>query len=185
MNKKKLLGTTIIGISLYWIGSAFAQQPPFSGPEDVAFAGKIWKALEENRLIGPKRFKAMPYQTPPPHGHFVESIDGQISIDGREGIVIVKKNFGKTKEETRQQIADDPDQYMTSITVMFKREEGYDPDNKDWFWAKYYTDGSLFKNPKGMELAGRVAKGSDKACIACHVAAPGKDYVYIHDRYAD
>lgn len=184
MNKKKLFEITVIALPLFGITTALAQ-PPFSGPQDVAFAGKLWRALGENRLVGPNRFKAMPYQTPPPHGHFVESIDGQISIEGREGVVIVKKNFGKTKEETRQQIADDPDKYMTSITVMFKREEGYDSDNKNWFWAKYYPDGSLFKNPKGMELAGRVAKGSDKACIACHVAAPGKDYVYIHDRYAD
>ena len=184
MNNRKITVTAFTGVLFYWINTSLAQ-PPFSGPEDVAFAGQLWHALEENRLIGASRFQAMPYKTPPPHGHFVESIDGRISVDGREGVVIVKKNFGKNKEETRQQIANDPDKYMTSITVMFKREDGYDADNKNWFWVKYYPDGSLFKNPKGMELAGRVAKGSDKACIACHAAAPGKDYVYIHDRYAD
>lgn len=184
MNTKKLLGSALASLVICWLNTALAE-PPFSGPEDVAFAGMLWDALEKNRLIGPGRFQAMPYKTPPPHGHFVESIDGRISVDGREGVVIVKKNFGKTKEETRQQIADNPDKYMTSITVMFKREEGYDSDNRNWFWAKYFPDGSLFRNPKGMQLAGRVAKGSDKACIACHTAAPGKDYVYIHDRYAD
>jgi len=157
--------------------------PPFSGPEDVAFAKKLWNALEDNRLIGSNRFQSMPYMTPPPHGHFVESLDGTISVDGREGLVVVKKNFGKTKKETRQEIADNPDEFMTSITVMFKRENGYDTDNKNWFWAKYFPDGSLFKNPKGMKLAGRIAKGKKKACLACHVAAPGGDYIFIHDRY--
>jgi hypothetical protein len=163
--------------------SVVVAAPPFSGPEDVAYANKLWNALEQNRLVGSNRFQAMPYQTPPPHGHFVESLDGKIEIDGREGLVIVKKNFGKTKKETRQQIANNPDKYMTSITVMFKRENGYDPDNQNWFWAKYFPDGSLYKNPKGMQLAGRVAKGKEMGCLACHVAAPGGDYTFIHDRY--
>lgn len=184
MTNKKFLAIFLAG-ALFVSTNASSAEPPFSGPEDVAFAQSLWKALEENRLVGPNRFQAMPYETPPPHGHFVESIDGRISVDGREDVVIVKKNFGKSGEETRQEIADKPDEYMTSITVMFKREAGYDADNKNWFWAKYFPDGSLFKNDKGMALAGRVAKGSDKACIACHVVAPGQDYVYIHDRYPD
>ena len=184
MNIKAMIQMSLAGLLLSFTTTSFSG-PPFSGPEDVEFAGKLWQSLEQNRLVGANRFQAMPYETPPPHGHFVEAMDGHINIDGREAIVIVKKNFGKTKKETRQEIADNPDQYMTSITVMFKRENGYDADNKNWFWAKYHPDGNLFKNPKGMALAGRVAKGSDKACIACHQAAPGGDYVFIHDRYVD
>ncbi len=34
-----------------------------------------------------------------------------------------------------------------------------------------------------MKLAGRVAKGKPKGCIACHRGAAGGDYVYTHDRY--
>ena len=68
---------------------------------------------------------------------------------------------------------------------MFRREKGYDADNKDWFWAKYKPDGSLDTNPKGMQLAGRVAKGAAQGCIACHKAAPGGDLVFNNDRYAD
>lgn len=184
MSKKNIVATAAAGV-LFLSANVFSAEPPFSGREDVTFAGSLWKALEQNRLVGADRIQSMPYQTPPPHGHFVESIDGRISVNGRDGVVIVKKNFGKSKKETRQEIADNPDAYMTSITVMFKREAGYDADNKNWFWAKYFPDGSLFKNPKGMALAGRVAKGSDKACIACHIGAPGKDYVFIHDRYAN
>jgi hypothetical protein len=184
MKMKNFVQLSLTGLLLSVVNVSFSA-PPFSGPEDVEFAENLWQALEQNRLVGPNRFQTMPYQTPPPHGHFVEAIDGRISVAGRDDIVIVKKNFGKTKQETRQQIADDPDQFMTSITVMFKREAGYDSDNKNWFWAKYNPDGTLQKNPKGMQLAGRVAKGKDKGCIACHTAAPGADYVYIHDRYKD
>lgn len=184
MTNKIVLSVSLAGALIVSLNVSSAE-PPFSGPEDVAFAETLWKALENNHLVGPDRMQGMPYKTPPPHGHFVETVDGRINVDDREGVIIVKKNFGKSGQETRQEIAENPDEYMTSITVMFKREQGYDADNKNWFWAKYFPDGSLFKNPKGMALAGRVAKGSDKACIACHVAAPGQDYVFIHDRYAN
>ena len=55
----------------------------------------------------------------------------------------------------------------------------YDPDNQNWFWAKYLPNGSLDKNPKGMQLAGRVAKGADAGCIACHAGADGGDYMFL------
>ena len=32
-------------------------------------------------------------------------------------------------------------------------------------------------------LAGRVAKGAPKGCIACHRAAPGGDLVFNNDRF--
>jgi hypothetical protein len=63
---------------------------------------------------------------------------------------------------------------------MFKRETGYDADNQDWFWVKYKANGELHTNDKGMQLAGRVAKGKPKGCIACHTAAPGGDYIYTN-----
>ena len=141
-------------------------QPPFSGPKDVAFAKTLWQAMEQNHLVGANRLQSMPYMTPPPHGHMVEVLEGNISVDGRKDLVIVKKNFGKTKKESRQEITDNPDAFMTSITVMFRREAGYDADNKNWFWAKYQPNGEILKNPKGMALAGRVAKGKPKGCIA-------------------
>jgi hypothetical protein len=63
---------------------------------------------------------------------------------------------------------------------MYQREAGYDADNQNWFWAKYKPDGSLHKNPKGMQLAGRVAKGKPKGCISCHKVAPGGDYIFTN-----
>lgn len=103
----KIIFLYVLITLLLGFGAAVAA-PPFSGPDDVKFAKKLWNALESNRLVGANRFQSMPYRTPPPHGHFVEALDGEINVDGREALVIVKKNFGKTKEETRQQIADNP-----------------------------------------------------------------------------
>lgn len=63
------------------------------------------------------------------------------------------------------------------------RVKGYDPENKNWFWAKFKPDGTLHTNPKKMKLAGKVAKGMNKGCIACHRSAPGGDYVFNSDRF--
>jgi len=174
----------LAGLFLVSVASTGASAAPFGNPEDVAFAKKLWNAMERNRLIGPNALHPMPYEVSPPHGNIVETMDGQLNLENRRATVIVKKNFGKRDETTLEQVADHPEKYMTSITVMFKREKGYDPENKDWFWAKYLPDGSMDMNPKKMKLAGRVAKGADKGCIACHSNAPGGDMVYIHNRYA-
>ena len=63
---------------------------------------------------------------------------------------------------------------------MFQREEGYDPETRDWFYAKYLPDGSMDENPMGMALAGLVGKGADAGCIACHQGA-GDDYLFTTD----
>ena len=73
----------------------------------------------------------------------------------------------------------DPAKHLGAITVMFRREAGYDDDNQDWFWAKFLPDGSLDKNAMGGALAGRVAKGADAGCIACHSGVD--DYVFTSD----
>ena len=65
--------------------------------------------------------------------------------------------------------------HPAAITIMFMREDGYDADNRNWFWAKYLPNGDLDKNPKEVPLAGRVAKGADEGCIAYHAAAGGED----------
>jgi len=180
---------TVVGLFILFAASGGAFAKPFGNPEDIAFGKKLWTALEKNHLAGVNSFRtSRPYKTDPPHGNIVETMDGKIKVGKRRAVVIVKKNFGirgTDNKTTVEQVANSPaKKYMTSITVMFRREKGYDPENKNWFWAKYSPDGKLMKNPKGMALAGRVAKGSDKACIACHAAAPGDDYVYTHDKYA-
>ena len=52
-----------------------------------------------------------------------------------------------------------------NITVMKKREAGYDPENNDW---EYVTAGPA----KGVRYQGKMS-----LCIDCHVDAE-KDYVF-------
>lgn len=161
-------------------GTAWAQQP-FGGSEDVAYAGKLWDSMLDAGLIGENRVMSTPYTGQHPHGAILDTIETELAVDGRSGTLIIKRNYGG-EGVSKQKVANDPDAYLGAITVMYRRT-GYDPDNANWYWAKYLPDGSLDTNPKGMKLAGRVAKGADKGCIACHVRAPGGDYVYNHDRY--
>ena len=70
--------------------------------------------------------------------------------------------------------------FIEDVTVMFKREDGYDTANQNWFWAKYNPDGSLDITPNGVRLAGRIAKGKPKGCIACHLRAEGGDLLFIN-----
>jgi len=156
--------------------------PPFGNPDDVKYAEKLWKALEKSRLVGKNSITSTPYKGTHPHGAVLDNMDSVVKVGHHKGAVIVKKNFGG-KGVSKAAVANDPAKYLKAVTVMFKRESGYDAENKDWFWVKYGPGGKIMKNPKGMLLAGRVAKGMNKGCIACHKAAPGGDLVYNHDRY--
>ncbi len=152
-------------------------QPAFGTREDVSYATKLWQALSEAKLVGPQTLRSYPYEGTPPHGDVLEFLTTDLTIDNHTGIVLVKKNYyGDGIDD--EDVLEDPAKYMQSITVMFKREAGYDPEDLDWFWVKYNPDGSLASNPKGMKLAGRVAKGASQGCIACHKSAEGDDMVY-------
>ena len=138
-------------------------------------------AMHNDYFVGPDSIVTHPYQGSEPHGELLEIVTTQARIEGHEGMLIIKKNYigdGITNED----VANDPEAYLDSVTTMFQREPGYDADNLNWFWAKYAPDGTVMTNPAGMSLAGRVAKGMDAGCIACHVAAPGGDFVFSHDR---
>ena len=116
--------------------------------------------------------RTFPYEGIAPHGMMLETFYTRATVGGHTGTLLVKRNYGP-EGVTEDEVLREPGKHLGAITVMFKREAGYDADNQDWFWAKYLPDGSLDKNPKGMQLAGRVAKGKPKGCIACHSGAPG------------
>ena len=154
--------------------------PPFGGTDSVDYAGDLWSALEKASLAGDKAIYSNPYKGQHPHGAVLDTISGKLKVGGHTGKVIVKRNYGGEGVSNRA-VANDRAKYLKAVTVMFKRESGYDSENGDWFWAKYLPDGSLDKNPAGMQLAGRVAKGKPKGCIACHKAAPGGDMLFLTD----
>lgn len=160
---------------------SFAHAEPFATSDDQVFAKKLWNSMARAQLVGNNRIMSRPYQGQHPHGAILDTMESTLRVDGQEGPVIVKHNFAGD-DVSMSSVANDPQAYLDSVTVMFQRD-GYDSDNNDWFWAKYLPDGSFDTNPQDMPLVGRVAKGMDSGCIACHTGAPGGDLVFINDRY--
>jgi hypothetical protein len=146
----------------------------------VAYAKQLWKVLESSRLVGGNAIHSHAYPGAHPHGAVLTTAEGSVRVGNNVGTAIVKNNYGGDGVSP-QAVANDPGKYLAAVTVMFKRS-GYDADNQDWFWVKYLPDGSLDKNPKGMMLAGQIAKGNPSAgCIACHSAAPGGDMIFTRN----
>ena len=148
-------------------------QPPFGTKADVDFAKEIWQKISKAGFLG---VHGNLYVGGPPHGKVREVVEGV--VDNK--LVIVKSNYGG-KGVSIKSVTKDPKKYLKAVTVMVKRE-GYDPEDKDWFWVKYAPDGTVLKNKKGMQLAGRVAKGMPVGCISCHQSASGADFVFSHNK---
>jgi hypothetical protein len=159
---------------------ALAQDMPAGSEEDQAYAALLWDAMIAADLAGDGMVQSFPYEGVAPHGMMLETFYTSTTVDGHSGTLIVKRNYGPEGVSIDEVLAD-PGTHLGAYTVMFRREAGYDADNADWFWVKYLPDGTLDKNPAGMALAGRVGKGADAGCIACHVNAGGDDYVFTSD----
>ena len=161
-------------------GAASAQDMMFGTEDAISYAADLWTVMSEAGLAGEGAVRSFPYEGVAPHGMMLETFYSEATVGDHTGTLIVKRNYGP-EGVTVEQVLADPGTHLGAVTVMFRREAGYDDDNGNWFWAKYLPDGSLDKNPKGMSLAGRVAKGMDMGCIACHSGAPGEDYVFTSD----
>jgi hypothetical protein len=157
------------------------QTQVFGGADDVSYAEALWAELESARLVGDNSMYSHFYQGIEPHGFVLEVFDSDLTVGEHTGRVVVKRNYGP-EGVLPEDVSINPSGHLAAITVMYKREAGYDEDNQNWFWAKFLPNGDLDKNPKDMQLAGRVAKGADVGCIACHSAAPGEDYIFVTDR---
>lgn len=168
-----------VGVLLY-SPSATSQAKPFGDEASIAYSKQLWAVLEKARLVGKSAKADKPYEGQEPHGAILETLKAKVTVAGHTGQVIVKRNYGPAGLKISD-VSADRTKHLKAVTVMFKREKGYDADNKDWFWVKFKPDGSLHTNPKGMMLAGRVAKGADKGCIACHSAAGDEDYMFTND----
>ncbi|OHE65295.1 MAG: hypothetical protein A2413_08350 [Treponema sp. RIFOXYC1_FULL_61_9] len=75
------------------------------------------------------------------------------SLSAPEGAIIVKENM-------------DADRKLTNLTVMAKIR-GFDPENGDWFWARFDLEGKA------------SASGKVGGCIACHAGMKDNDYVIV------
>jgi len=164
----------LVLLSLNVVGG---EKMAFGGKEDVEFANKLWKAMEGYDMW---LMKSDVMQGKLPHGAFVRLYYNVVNIDGKPYHVVAKDNFGG-ENATLEKVAKAPKECLAAVTIMVQREAGYDADNNDWFWVKYKADGSIDKNPKDMALAGRVAKGMETGCIACHMDAKDGDYLFSND----
>ncbi len=154
---------------------------PFGNKQDIEYADRVWQKMTGASLVGERAFVSQPYKGFPPHGIVLDTIEGEFVVGERKGILIIKRNYGGEKEP--QQVLENPAKYLKAVTIMFRREPGYDPQNGDWFYVKYSPQGKVLKNPEGVSLAGRVGKRGGAGCIGCHAGAPGKDMIFRHDRY--
>ncbi|MFV2031351.1 MAG: cytochrome P460 family protein [Gammaproteobacteria bacterium] len=173
---KKMI-TIGLGTLLLAIGTVNAA--PFGGDADVKYAQGLWTSMINSSYVGDGAIMSSPYTGQHPHGAILDALEGPINIDGKLLKLFIKRNYGGPGV-SRSAVANNPAKYLQSITVMLKRP-GYDPENQDWFWVKYKPDGSLDTNPAGVKLAGKVAKGKPKGCIACHALAPGRDMLYTRN----
>lgn len=178
--RKTILGCVAAAAIALGTSASAQMDPPFGTETEVNYAAQLWDAMSSANLVGDGMIRSYPYEGIAPHGMMLETFYSETTIGGHTGTLIVKRNYGPEGVD-EDAVLMNPSKHLGAITVMFKREAGYDADNNDWFWAKYLPDGSLDKNPKGMQLAGRVAKGKPKGCIACHSGAPGDDYVFTSD----
>jgi hypothetical protein len=85
----------------------------------------------------------------------------------KPGAFIVKVNYS-------------PEGNLGAYTVMLKTKN-YDPNNGNWYWAKYLADGTLDKTPAGDPIEGETVKmlaEGGKGCIACHASVEDNDWVF-------
>jgi len=180
----------LIGLSLMVLLAACAAlyRRPAGTPADIDYAQRLWSVLKQARMVGEHARPLKPFiGAARPHGWVLEVDSGIVQVGALRGFVVVKKNY-RGDDHTVEAVENDRARYLDSISVMFQREAGYDPDNQDWFWVQYKPDGQLFTMRKmGMEIAmaGRLIKGkvsgNNRGCIYCHSSAGGGDYIFYPD----
>ena len=175
--KRIILLAVALSVGTGYLLAQDAKKMPFGGPDDVAFAKKLWKSMgsyTDWKLTTPV------YKGGSPHGKWVRLFSTWVTVDNKHYPIIVKQNFGG-RGVTRERAEAEPTKWLKAVTIMLQREAGYDKENQNWFYVKYTPQGAIDKNPAGMPLAGRVAKGMPKGCIACHGQAQGDDYLFSND----
>ncbi len=175
----------LIAISLsadiIFMPSAYAQQKnkktsevAYGKKSDVVLAHDLWEALLQHRIVGVQRINVHAYKGKPPHGRIQQVYATAVTVQGHKGKVIVKANHTK-KGVTVQGVYDHPNKYLSSYTVMFANKPGYDPENKNWFWVRYFASGEIARSNTGVVVAGRVGKIAKVGCIGCHKKLGGED----------
>lgn len=179
MIKRSNKGTTLLSIA----AAALLLAAPLSvtaqeagTPADNAYAAKVWKYMQKNKLIGKDRIQSYPFKGQRPHGSIQEVIATKATIDGHTGRLIVKHNYGVKDGLTVEEVYANPGMNYEALTIMFQRKKGYSPDHNDWFWAEYKASGEVIVH-EGEALSGRP-----QFCIGCHAGAGGDDREVMNGR---
>lgn len=149
-------------------------QAPFGTDEHRQYGDRLWDRLAQTGLVGDGAMMSMPYEGSSPHGEVLVTLEHELELGDETGALLVKRNY-MGNGATIESVGNNPEDYLDSITVMFQRD-GYDPENNDWFWAKYRPDGSYDTAPNGAALV-----GSPTGCVTCH--SQEEDGVFLNDRY--
>jgi hypothetical protein len=176
--RARIIYLLALALAVGGMATAKSGDQPFGGDRDVAFAEDLWGAMAGYESW-PMRSDVYPGTSP--HGEFLRMFYNVVNLDDEPYHVIVKDNYAGPDVGS---VASAPAEHLQAVTVMVQRRPGYDPPNGDWFWVKYQPDGGIATNPRGRQLAGRVAKGAQQGCIACHGNAGGGDFVFSNDRRA-
>ena len=86
--------TMIAAIALTGATPALAQDAMFGTETDVEYAAQLWSAMEEGGFVGPDTFVGFPYPGTEPHGMMLETFYTTATIDGHEGALVIKRNYG-------------------------------------------------------------------------------------------
>lgn len=177
---RKPVGATLAAALplLFAVSYATGQMPEFGTAEDVDFASSLWSAMQDRGVAGMSGdnvIRGFPYKGTEPHGFVLDTLYLDATVDGQQGSLIVKRNFGP-EGVSIDEVLNNPGEHLAAVTVMFKREEGYAPESGDWFWAKYLPDGTLDQTDTDVQMSGKVA-----GCISCHSGAEGGDMVFTTD----
>ena len=176
MNFKKVVGS-VVCIAVLLMSLTGVSDEGAGRPQDDAYAAKVWAYMMDHNLLGEGRMRSYPFEGSRPHGSIQEVLTTEASIDGHEGRLIVKHNYGAEEGLTVKQVyAATQEQNYVALTIMFQREKGYDSANSDWFWAEYNPDGSVL-NYQGAQLSGRAP-----LCLGCHTPLGGEDREILNGR---
>lgn len=129
--------------------------------EDQSERATLWREISDHQQWG--QFEKHPGRNPGkrPHGTYVASYINDVAASDQAnppmGSIILKESYSTE------------DQATPNNTTVMKRIEGYDPDNGDWFWARFDAGGALTHSGKvGM-------------CADCHFDAGSDDFVFLND----
>jgi hypothetical protein len=131
------------------------RQPQVMQQKTAILCG-IWRAPSGAKVYG---------ETNPHHRKYItvyvnepgrKAMIEQLNPKFPEGSVIVKEKLSEPSSQTPE-----------LLTVMIKREKGFNPDSGDWEYAVF--DGT------GTKLESRGKLGN---CQGCHVTLPNSDYIF-------